>query len=244
MRILLTVSYDGTDFCGYQVQLDKRTVQSELEKALYKITQTKIKTVASGRTDSGVHALNQKVHFDYEGSIAPSNFVLALNSVLPSDVRVKSAKKVKQDFSARYSAKQKTYLYRCSLNSVENPLESRYCVYLKNASLDYKKIDDCVKLLQGTHDFKCFLSSGSSVKDTVRTIYKIKVKKTGNKLDFFVTGNGFLYNMVRIIVGTLLAVGENRLDINSVKEALSTGKRNLVGKTMLAKGLCLYSVKY
>ncbi len=244
MRILLTISYDGTDFCGYQVQPNERTVQSELETALFKITQKNVQTVASGRTDSGVHALNQKVHFDYEGGMSPNNFVPALNSLLPSDIRVKSAKKVKDSFSARYSAKQKTYLYKCRLDSVENPLENRYCVYLKSGEIDYKKIEECCKLLEGTHDFKCFLSSGSSVKDTVRTIYKIQIKKSGNKLDFLVTGNGFLYNMVRIIVGTLLAVGENRIEISAVKDALLSGKRNLVGKTMPAKGLCLYKVKY
>ena len=243
MRILLTISYDGTDFCGYQVQVDKRTVQLELEKALKAVTGKDIKTVASGRTDSGVHATSQKVHFDYQGTIPVKSFVNALNSVLPSDIRVINSKKVANDFSARYSAKKKTYLYRCYVSKVENPLNSRYALTLKTAP-NLNKIKECIDVLVGTHDFKCFLASGSSVKDTVRTIYEIKVKKSGKNLDFYVTGNGFLYNMVRIIVGTLLAVSENRLSLESVKKALLTGDRTLVGKTMPAKALCLYKVEY
>lgn len=243
MRILLTISYDGTDFCGYQVQPNKRTVQLELENALKKVTGKDIKTVASGRTDSGVHATSQKVHFDYDGTIPVKSFVNALNSNLPYDVRVLSSKKVNSDFSARYSAKSKTYVYRCYISEVENPLNTRY-VYTTKTMPDSNKIKDCISVLLGTHDFKCFLASGSSVKDTTRTIYDIKVKKSGKNLDFYFTGNGFLYNMVRIMVGTLLAVGENRLDIESVKKALLTGERKLVGKTMPAKALCLYKVEY
>ena len=239
----MTVSYDGTDFCGYQVQVDKRTVQLELENALKKITGKTIKTVASGRTDSGVHANAQKVHFDYDGTIPVKNFTQALNSVLPSDVKVINSKKVASNFSARYSAKNKTYVYKCYISEVENPLNSRYVLTLKRTP-DLSKIIECKALLLGTHDFKCFLASGSSVKDTVRTIYDIKVKKSGKNLNFYFTGNGFLYNMVRIMVGTLLAVGENRLDIESVKKAIDTGNRKLVGKTMPAKALCLYKVKY
>ena len=243
MRILLTISYDGTDFCGYQVQPSKRTIQLELENALKKVTGKDIKTIASGRTDSGVHAISQKVHFDYQGTIPVKSFVNALNSHLPSDVRVTNAKKVANDFNARYSAKTKTYVYKCYVSNVENPLNTRYVYTLKNLP-DLKKINECISVLVGTHDFKCFLASGSSVKDTTRTIYDIKVKKSGKNLDFYFTGNGFLYNMVRIMVGTLLAVGENRLDIESVKKALLTGDRKLVGKTMPAKALCLYKVEY
>ncbi|MBR5438782.1 MAG: tRNA pseudouridine(38-40) synthase TruA [Clostridia bacterium] len=243
MRILLTISYDGTDFCGYQVQPSKRTVQQELEAALNAVTGKQIKTVASGRTDSGVHALNQKVHFDYDGTIPVKSFVNVLNSVLPSDIKVINSKKVASDFSARYSAKRKTYLYRCYISQVENPLNSRYALTLKTAP-NLEKIKECINLLVGTHDFKCFLASGSSVKDTVRTIYEIKVKKSGKNLDFYVTGNGFLYNMVRIIVGTLLAISEERLTLENIKQALETGERKLVGKTMPSKALCLYKVEY
>ena len=243
MRILLTVAYDGTDFCGYQRQIDKRTVQSELENALFKLLNEEVKTVASGRTDSGVHALNQKVHFETSVNIPPEKFCDALNGLLPSDVKILSSKKVANTFSARYSAKKKTYKYSLYFASCENPLYSRYKTLLKYP-LNYNKIEKACKIIEGEHDFKCFLASGSSVKDTVRTVYKIKMVKKGNLLDFYVTGNGFLYNMVRIIVGTLIAVGEERLELVELENAILTGKRKLVGKTMPAKGLTLYSVNY
>ncbi len=243
MRILLTVAYDGTDFSGYQVQPNLRTVQLEIEMALKKLLGKDVKTVASGRTDSGVHALSQKVHFDTDSLIPPNKYAEALNSYLPSDVKVLSSKKVSDTFNARYSAKTKTYRYSVYFGKVENPLYSRYKTLLKYP-LDFKKIDEAIKIIEGEHDFKCFLSSGSSVKDTVRTIYSIKYTKKGNFIDFYFKGNGFLYNMVRILMGTLIAVGENRLLTLDVKKAIETGNRKLVGKTMDSKGLTLYRVTY
>ncbi len=242
MRILLTISYDGTDFCGYQVQPEKRTVESELNDAIYKITGERVKSVASGRTDSGVHALGQKVHFDTNATIPPKNFKSALNSVLPSDIRVVNSKKVSDDFNARYSAKEKTYVYSLYYGD-ENPIKSRYKTYLKTAP-NLEVMKSACKVLEGTHDFKCFLASGSSVKDTVRRIYSIKVIKKGKDIDVKVSGNGFLYNMVRIIVGTLIGVSEGRISLEDIKIALDTGDRNKVGKTMPPQGLCLYSVSY
>lgn len=243
MRILLTVSYDGTNFCGYQRQPNKRTVEEELENALYKLLKVKVKTIASGRTDSGVHAECQKVHFDSELNIPASKYSEALNVFLPSDVKVISSKRVPNNFNARYLAKKKTYRYSCYFAKCNSPLLDRYKTLLKYP-LNIEKIKEASKVIVGTHDFKCFLASGSSVKDTIRTVYDIKVVKKGNLLDFYVTGNGFLYNMVRIIVGTLIAVGENRLDIEDIKKALNNGNRKLVGKTMPAKGLTLYRVVY
>ena len=243
MRILLTLSYDGTDFCGYQIQPNKRTVEEELENALCKLLGKKTKTIASGRTDSGVHALNQKVHFDSDANIPPNKYAEALNSLLPSDVKVISSKRVKSDFNARYFAKNKTYRYSLYFGKVENPLFSRYKTLLKYP-LDIEKIKSACKIIEGEPDFKCFLASGSSVKDTVRTVYSIKVVKKGQLLDFYVKGNGFLYNMVRIIVGSLVAVGENRLSLKELETAIKTGNRALLGKTMPAKGLTLYSVTY
>ncbi len=243
MRILLTVAYDGTDFSGYQVQPNLRTVQLEIETALNKLLNKEVKTVASGRTDSGVHALSQKVHFDTDSLIPPNKYADALNSYLPSDVKILSSKKVSDSFSARYSAKTKTYRYSVYFGKVENPLYSRYKTLLKSP-LDFKRIDEAIKIIEGEHDFKCFLSSGSSVKDTVRTIYSIKYTKKGNFIDFYFKGNGFLYNMVRILMGTLVAVGENRLSLQDVETAIKTGNRKLVGKTIQAKGLTLYRVTY
>lgn len=243
MRVLLKIAYDGTDFFGYQVQPNKRTVESELKRCLDNLLGEDVKLVASGRTDSGVHALSQCVHFDTQTKIPIKNIKDALNSVLPSDLRVISSKKVSNDFSARYSCKKKTYRYSCYLSKTQNPLLERYKT-LVEYPLDIEKMKEVVSILEGEHDFKCFLKTGSSVKTTVRTIYSIKIVKKGSSLDFYVTGNGFLYNMVRIIVGTLLAVGEGKLDLERVKTALNSGNRTLLGKTASAKGLCLYRVNY
>lgn len=243
MNVLLTVSYDGTDFCGYQVQPDKRTVQSELESALLKVTGKECKTVASGRTDSGVHALNQKVNFKTDSNIPPEKFKDALNTVLPTDVKIISSKRVRENFSARYSAKKKTYIYNCYFSKIDLPLKSRYAVKIPY-SVDINLINNACKVLEGEHDFKCFLSSGSSVKGTVRTIYKAKAVKVKGGLKFVFTGNGFLYNMVRIMVGTLLDIGAGVKSIDSLITALNTGERSKVGKTMPPEGLVLYKVNY
>ncbi len=242
-RIVLTISYDGTSFFGYQVQNNLRTVQKVLEDALFTITGEKIKTIASGRTDSGVHAKGQVVHFDTNSRIPANKFYLALNGVLDKDVRVLSSKCVKDSFHARYSAKAKTYKYSLYTDEIENPLKDRYSTHYPfeiNDDLVKKAID----IIVGTHDFKCFLSSGSSVKDTVRTIYKIDYSKKGKDIIFTVKGNGFLYNMVRILVGTILQISEGKISLENLKKALEVGDRKLVGKTLPANALCLYKVYY
>ena len=243
MRILLTVCYDGTDFCGYQIQPNGRTVEEELNNALKKVTGNDIKTISSGRTDSGVHAFCQKVHFDADASIPPENFAKALNAVLPSDVKVVKSKKVGDNFNARYSAKKKTYKYSLYVGDFENPIHSRYKTLIKKMP-NVELMKECAKVIEGTHDYKRFVASGSSVKDTVRTVYSIKIVKKGSFLDFYVTGNGFLYNMVRIIAGALIAVGEEKLTVSDVKGVVDGEARPTAIKTMPAKGLCLYSVIY
>lgn len=242
-NILLTVSYDGTNFCGYQVQPNKRTVQSELENAITLVTGEAVKTVASGRTDSGVHAYGQAVNFKTYSTIPAEKFATALNTVLPGDVKVLSSEKVPLDFNARFSAKRKTYEYSCYVSSVIKPLKDRYSTRIQT-EVDINLIENACKVLVGEHDFKCFLSSGSSVKTTTRTIYEATVVKNGENLTFTFTGNGFLYNMVRIMVGTLLDIGAGKKDLSSLILALETGDRKLVGKTMDARGLCLISVNY
>ena len=243
MRILLTLSYDGTDFCGYQIQPNGRTVEETLENALHTLTGEKIKTYASGRTDSGVHAVCQKVHFDTKSSIPPENFAPALNAILPSDVKVSKSKRVSKNFNARFSAKKKTYRYSLMIGNFEEPTVSRYKTLIKtqpNVSL----MKECAKLIVGEHDFKAFMASGSSVQDTVRTVHSIKVTKKGKFIDVYVTGNGFLYNMVRIIVGAMLAVADGKATIYEIEDMLNRGERPIKVKTMPAKGLTLYSVVY
>ena len=243
MRILLTISYDGTDFCGYQIQPNGRTVEEELEDALFKLTKQRIKTYASGRTDSGVHALCQKVHFDTDATIPPKRYTLALNSILPNDLKVLKSKRVSSSFNARYSAKKKTYKYSLYVGDFEEPIYQRYKTLIPKMP-DITLMKACAKAIEGTHDFKAFMASGSSVKDTVRTVYSIKTVKKGRFIDVYVTGNGFLYNMVRIIAGAMVAVGEGKLDVKDVEKTLLLGERPIKIKTMPAKGLTLYSVIY
>lgn len=243
MRILLTISYDGTDFCGYQIQPNGRTVEEVLNNAIFSLTGERVKLVASGRTDSGVHAYGQTVHFDTNSVIPPNKFAPALNAILPSDVKVLKSRRVSDNFNARYGAKKKTYLYTFYLSEFENPMYSRYNAILKT-QVDLQKMKNASKLFEGTHDFKAFMASGSAVKDTVRTIYSLKITKKSNILSFAVTGNGFLYNMVRIIVGSLIAVGEGRLSEDELKAVISGGERVYQMKTAEARGLALYKVVY
>ncbi len=242
-RIMLILAYDGTDFYGYQVQNDDRTVQKVLEEAIFRLTGERVKSVASGRTDSGVHAEGQVVHFDTNSTIPQNKFKDALNSLLDKDVRVLKSKEVNPTFHARYDAKSKVYKYVINNSQVENPLNSRYSTFYPY-KIDFDKINDAIKEIVGTHDFKCFLASGSQVKNTVRNVEYIKVAKKGKLITFTIKGNGFLYNMVRIIVGTLLEISQGRLSVNDLKNAIQTKNRKLVGKTMPANGLRLYKVYY
>lgn len=244
MIVKLTVTYDGTNYCGWQVQPNKITVQEVIEKALFTLTGEKIKVIGSGRTDAGVHAEGQVAHFKREKeNIPPEKFALALNIILPDDVKIVKSERADDDFSARRSAKRKTYVYRTYVSTAILPLKDRYALQLEKQP-DVSAMKECAKLIEGEHDFKAFCSSGTSVKTTVRTVYSIGIEERGNEIIFSVTGNGFLYNMVRIIVGTLLAVGRGKIGKKEVEDMLATGKRALGGKTIPAKGLTLLSVEY
>lgn len=244
MKIKLTVTYDGTNYCGWQVQPNKITVQQTLEDALYKLTGEKIKVVGSGRTDAGVHAEGQVAHFERENdNIPPEKYAIALNIILPDDVKVISSERVDDDFSARRSAKRKTYVYRTYVSSAILPLKDRFALQIEKQP-NVSAMRECARLIEGEHDFKAFCASGSEVKTTTRTVYSIDIIESGNEITFSVTGSGFLYNMVRIIVGTLLAVGRGKIGKSEVMDMLNTGKRSLGGKTIPAKGLCLKQVEY
>ncbi len=244
MNIKLTVSYDGTAYCGWQVQPNGISIQGEIERALNKLTGKDIKVTGSGRTDAGVHALGQVVCFDAkELTIPPQKFAKALNTFLPSDIRVLSSGQVDKSFHAIKSAKKKTYRYSVYLSDIEKPLQERYAVRV-DGGLDFDKMQAVARLFVGEHDFKCACASGSGAKSTIRTIYDIQIVQKGNDVDFLVCGNGFLYNMVRIIVGTILTAGYGKISVECVKNALAGGERSLLAKTLPAKGLCLYSVEY
>ncbi len=244
MKIMLTVSYDGTQYCGWQVQPSADTVQERIETAIEKVTGEKVRVTGSGRTDSGVHAKGQTAHFTVEKETIPSTkYAKALNAYLPSDIRVLSSLQVPDDFDACRKAKKKTYKYWCYLSEIELPLKERYAVKM-DLNLDIEKIKKGALLFLGKHDFKGFCSTGSSIKTTERTIYALDVDFNGQDLVFSITGNGFLYNMVRIIVGTLIKLGENKCTEADIEKMLLTGERTLGGKTLPAKGLCLENVEY
>lgn len=243
MRIKITVSYDGTDFSGWQRQTDKTTVQQTIEDAIFSLTGEKVKVVGSGRTDAGVHALGQVAHFDTKSTIPPSNFAKALNTILPLSVKVLKSEEVAKTFDASRTAKRKTYCYSLYKSDVILPLKERYSVMIRKDT-DIKAMKEVAKLFVGEHDFKSFCASGSSVKTTVRTIYSVDIVKNGDDVKVYITGNGFLYNMVRIIVGTLVECGQKRLDESVVNKMLTENKRNIGGRTLAPKGLTLIGVEY
>lgn len=243
MRIKLTVCYDGTAYCGWQVQPTCQTVQQQLEEAVFLTTGERVRVTGSGRTDAGVHAEAQVAHFDTQSTIPPHKFYKALNIYLPADVKVIKSEQVAQTFHACNDAKKKTYRYSFFLSDVEIPLKERYSVML-DSRVNIEKMQKTASVFLGEHDFKAFCASGSGAKTTVRTIYNISVEKEQDNLFVTVTGNGFLYNMVRIMVGTLIMVAKGEMSESALQKMLDTGEREMNIKTLPAKGLCLMNVEY
>jgi len=247
MRIVFTVAYDGTHFCGWQVQKNKRTVQGVLERAIAEATGESVRVTGSGRTDSGVHAAGQVCHFDITTSIPPEKLYLCVNQALPPDVSVLSSGAAEDGFDCSRSAKKKTYRYCIYSAPAKNPLLERYCVKVA-AYPDISLMRKAAKYFVGEHDFKAFCASGSSAKTTVRKIYSLDISEEeifGAKvISFYVCGGGFLYNMVRSMAGELLEVGFKRLPPEAVKKSLDIPDRSAIGRTMCAKGLTLMSVEY
>lgn len=243
-RYKCIISYDGTQFSGYQVQPNKRTVQSEFENTLRKMHKgEQINIVASGRTDATVHARGQVVHFNSPLSIPVEGWKKALNSMLPDDIRVRSVDIVEPDFHARFDVKAKEYRYR--LLVIEEPsVFKRHFTYHYPYPLNLHAMKEAAGLLIGTHDFTSFCASRTEVQDKVRTIYQIGIEKQGDELILSFIGNGFLYNMVRIIVGTLLEVGNGKKDAKMMESILTRKDRSLAGKTAPGHGLYLWQVFY
>jgi tRNA pseudouridine38-40 synthase len=244
MRVKLTLTYDGTDFFGWQIQPNAITVQEVVQNALSELTGEKIKLIGSGRTDAGVHAKGQVAHFDINKSTIPAEKVYrAVNTILPANVKAIKSEEAEDNFDACRHAKRKTYVYSVYEKEVELPLKDRYAVRV-NRGLNFEAMVSASKLIEGEHDFKSFCSAGSGALTTVRTVYSLDLKKDGEDITFTITGNGFLYNMVSIIVGTLLKVGYGKMNEEEIKEMLSGGGRSLGGDTLPAKGLCLEKVEY
>lgn len=242
-NIKITVQYKGTQYFGWQKQDGKPTIQEELERAVFSLTGKEVEVVGSGRTDRGVHAVGQVANFETENKIPLKNLKIALNDLLPSDIRILKAEEEKENFNARFSAKRKTYEYLVQVGGQRSALKADLVGFWP-FEVDLKKMQNAAKLLVGKHDFRGFCNADTAVTNFEREIYDIKITKRGRLFKFEVTGNGFLYNMVRIIVGTLLDVGRGKLKESDIKKALTTGERKFAGVTMQACGLYLKEVKY
>jgi len=240
----MTFSYDGSDFKGYQKQPKDRTVQGELESVLKKINgQREVNIVASGRTDAGVHALGQVANFKTNSNIPIEKFPIALNTKLKRSIRILEAEEVEEKFHSRYNCKKKTYRYIIN-NSQNGTAIYRNLEYNFSQKLDVKKMQEAAGYFIGEHDFKGFKASGTSSKSSVRTIYKAEVYQEKEKIIIELTGNGFLYNMVRIISGTLIEVGIGKIQPNEIKAIIESGNRERAGKTLPPQGLYLVKVEY
>lgn len=243
MRYAVKVAYDGTHYCGWQVQKNGVSVQQKLEEAAYAAFGIRAVFTASGRTDGGVHALGQVCHVDLDYVIAGERLADALNARLPQDISVLCSQVAPEGFDANRSAKKKTYVYKLYFSPRRNPLKDRYAAWVKSA-VDEQKMREAAAFFVGEHDFKAYCASGSQVKTTVRTIYSIDIVRRGEEAEVSVCGNGFLYNMVRTIVGTVLFYALGRISAEDIERSITECDRSLVGKTMPAKGLTLYSVDY
>ena len=242
MRYLMTFSYDGTNYNGYQKQPNKNTIQDKIEEALSKITSSEITIHSSGRTDSKVHALNGKAHFDLDKEYDLNKLKKGINSLIPDDIYIKEIIKVNSDFHARFDIKKKIYEYKINIGTY-NPIERNY-VYQYNKPLDIEKMKEAIKYIKGKHNFKAFTKVDTAAHDYVRTIYNIKIKQKDDIITLEFIGNGFLRYMVRNIVGTLITIGENKIEPQQIKEILDSEDRNKAYKTANPEGLYLKNVKY
>ena len=242
-RFLITIQYLGKNYQGFQRQKDEPTIQKEIEDALKKVFGTNIEIFASGRTDAGVNAVAQTAHFDVDTNIMAVKIPFAVNQYLPNDVKVIACKEVDSNFHARFNVRKKTYEYHMYVSEHILPLLDETSYQLKKQP-NIELMKKASKVLEGEHNFKAFASSGNQTKDFTRRIFEIKVSQKERQMTITVSGNGFLYNMVRIIVGTLLEVGYSRKTIEDVKKLLVNQDRTKAGYLVPSKALFLKEVKY
>lgn len=242
-NIKLIIEYDGKSFNGWQKQPNKLNIQGEIEKVIGEITGEEIDLIASGRTDAGVHSLGQTANFKTNSNIPIEKFPIAINSKLKKSIVIKSAEEVDERFHSRYSVKSKKYRYTIN-NSQYGSAIYRDMEYHFPFDLDVQKMQEAAQFFEGEHDFKAFKASGTSSKSSVRTIFKAEVIKNEDRIYIELTGNGFLYNMVRIISGTLVDVGTGKIKPEEIKDIIESKERIRAGKTLPARGLCLVEVNY
>ena len=244
-RIKCILSYDGTSFSGFQVQPNGRTVQQEIEQALQRMHKGEFTRItASGRTDAGVHAKGQVIHFDTSLNIPPMNWKKALNTLLPADILIMQVERVTDQFHARFDVVEKEYHYFI-LNQEDQDLFTRNYTYHYPYPLNMEWMNEACNYLQGEHDFTSFCAANTGVKgDKIRTIYHASCTQEDNTIRFVIKGNGFLYNMVRIIIGTLVEIGQGERPPSAIEEIVSKRNRSAAGKTAPAQGLFLWNVVY
>lgn len=239
----IIISYVGKNYSGWQIQDGKDTIEGRLMSAIKAVSGEDVVVYGSGRTDAGVRAIGQVASFCMQKEFEPSKLVLALNNHLPSDISVLNAQVVADDFNARFSAKTKTYEYYFYVSPYRNAIFDQFALQVKRA--DIQKMQQACKFLIGEQDFKSFVAQNSGKTNFVRTVHSAQIEQIeGDLHKFIICGNGFLYNMVRIIMGTLIAVGEGKFQPNDVKQIIAAKDRTKAGKTVPAIGLCLAKVEY
>ena len=242
-NIKLTIEYNGSRFVGWQRQLNGISVEEVVDTAIKKLVKEDIKLYGSSRTDAGVHARGQVANFKTESIIPPERFQAALNGLLPEDIVILNSEEVPLDFHSRYHSKGKAYSYSI-LNRKTRPAYMNDYLAFTSYKLDFEKMQLACKCFLGEHDFAAFKSKGGSVKTSVRTINSIELVKTEEMIQLYIDGNSFLYNMVRIIAGTLIDVGRGRIDYTDIPTIIESKNREKAGKTAPAQGLCLEKIYY
>ncbi len=242
-RVKLIIAYDGTNYCGWQIQINGITVEEVLNKAISELTGVETAVIGASRTDSGVHAMGNVAVFDTESKIPGEKFSFALNQRLPNDIRIQKSEEVPLDWHPRFCNSTKTYEYKILNRKFDMPTQRLYThfVYMP---LNVEKMKAAAKYIVGEHDFASFCSSGSQVESTVRTVYRLEVDKNDDVISIIISGNGFLYNMVRIIVGTLIKVGLGVYPPEHVKKIIDSKDRNAAGPKAPACGLMLIKIDY
>ena len=243
-NIKLTIEYDGKDFNGWQKQPDKLNIQGSIENAIKQITGEDVELIASGRTDAGVHSFGQVANFKTESNLPIEKFPIAINTKLKRSIRIIKAEEVDERFHSRLSCKRKTYRYVINNSEFASAIYRNLETHIPQ-KLNIEKMKEAVKYFEGEHDFKAFKASGTSSKSSIRTIYKAEIKEMpNNRIYIELTGNGFLYNMVRIIAGTLVDAGIEKIKPEDIQNIIIKGKRDLAGKTLPPNGLYLLNVEY
>ena len=242
-RVKLTVAYDGTHYHGWQIQPEGDTIEAELDRHLSELLKEEIHVTGASRTDAGVHALGNVAVFNTQARMPVDKIAIAMNTRLPSDIRIQKSEQVPETFHPRFCRVRKTYRYQIWNRPVQNPLVSRYSTFYYYP-LDAEKMDKAAYYLLGRHDFSSFCTAKPDRPNHVRTIEEISVRREGDMITLQITGDGFLYNMVRIIAGTLLRVGGGQMKPEEMKTVLEAKDRSLAGDTARPEGLCLMEIEY